>query len=101
MYFLKIASVFVCLLTLSGYPSSAFAYSHTTTYKQITENIRLATTYEDGNKTRVVGERLEMEDPILGWFEAEKTANGTFEFTVNGLADKQTAEDDAADGGGC
>ena len=90
MHFIKISRVLLCLAVLSG--------CETTVYEALAPGVRTATTYEDSAKTKVIGTRTEMEVPLLGWFEAEKTTDGTYKLTTKGKSDKSTAESMAAGG---
>ena len=98
MFRYKIVSAFICLLVLSA--------CQTTTFTPIASNVRLATTYEDDSKTTIVGKRIEM-NVDLGWFEAAKTADGSYQLTQKGLMEKTSAElqamggNDGGGGGGC
>ena len=98
MYFIKISGVLLCLAVLSG--------CQTIGYETLAPGVRIATTYEDDTKTKVIGTRIEMEVQKFGWFEAEKTADGTYKLTTKGKSDKSTAEsmavggDDSGGGGG-
>jgi len=82
MFKYRIVSAILCLLVLSA--------CQTTTFTPIASNVRLATTYEDNAKTTIVGKRIEMK-VNMGWFEAEKTADGSYKFTQKGLADRAKA----------
>ena len=98
MHFIKISGVLLCLAVLSG--------CETMVYEALAPGVRTATTYEDSTKTKVIGTRTEMEVQQLGWFEAEKTTDGTYKLTTKGKSDKSTAEgmaagdDDSGGGGG-
>ena len=77
--------VAVTILTL------ALSACQTTTmsYKPLGENVREASTYEDKEKTKLVGTRVEMQNSVQTgkWFEAEKTTSGNYEFTAKGTSD--------------
>ena len=97
MHFIKISGVLLCLAVLSG--------CQTIGYETLAPGVRTATTYEDDTKTKVIGTRTEMEVQQLGWFEAEKTTDGTYKLTTKGKSDWSTAErnvagDDGSGGGG-
>ena len=98
MQFIRISGVLLCLAVLSGCESVV--------YEALAPGVRTATTYEDSAKTKVIGTRTEMEVQQLGWFEAEKTTDGTYKLTTKGKSDKSTAEsmaagdDDSGGGGG-
>ena len=94
MHFIKISGVLLCLAVLSGCETMVYEY------EALAPGVRTATTYEDSAKTKVIGTRTEMEVPLLGWFEAEKTTDGTYKLTTKGKSDKSTAESNAAGGGG-
>ena len=99
MHFIKISGVLLCLAVLSG------CETKTMVYEALAPGVRTATTYEDSAKTKVIGTRTEMEVQQLGWFEAEKTTDGTYKLTTKGKSDKSTAEsmaagDDSGGGGG-
>ena len=91
MHFIKISRVLLCLAVLSG--------CETIVYETLAPGVRTATTYEDDTKTKVIGTRIEMEVQHLGWFEAEKTTDGTYKLTTKGKSDKSTAESMANDSG--
>ena len=88
MHFIKISGVLLCLAVLSG--------CQTIGYETLAPGVRTATTYEDDTKTKVIGTRTEMEVQQLGWFEAEKTTDGTYKLTTKGKSDWSTAERNAA-----
>ena len=90
MHFIKISGILLCLAVLSG--------CQTTVFEGLAPGVRTATTYEDSTKTKVIGTRTEMEVQQLGWFEAEKTTDGTYKLTTKGKSDKSTAESMAAGG---
>ncbi len=90
MQFIKISGVLLCLAVLSG--------CQTTGYEALAPGVRTTTTYEDSTKTKIIGTRTEMEVQQLGWFEAEKTTDGTYKLTTKGKSDKSTAESMAAGG---
>ena len=98
-------------LILSNFGLGNFAnFENSSTIFSIDETlapgVRTAITYEDDTKTKVIGTRTEMEVQQLGWFEAEKTTDGTYKLTTKGKSDKSTAEsmaaggDDSGGGGG-
>ena len=102
----KYACILLCTLILAS--------CQTVDYEPISKNIRVSTTYEDDKKLKIVGSRIEMNVAQstggFGWFEAEKTADGTYKLTIKGEADKVQAEnkssgdgdgDDGGGGGGC
>jgi hypothetical protein len=78
----------LCMLAVSA--------CQTTTYKSISPNIRLATTYEGDAKTKVLGTRYEMLGEE-GWFEAEKTSAGSYKLTAKGAADQEMATEQKSD----
>jgi hypothetical protein len=78
---------------------------NTTSNVRITDTVRKVITYETDKKVRVVGEKIEMEDPInFGqWWEAKKISGNTYAFTDSGMKNKKMFEDQqlsADDGGG-
>ena len=88
MHFIKLSGVLLCLAVLSG--------CQTIGYETLAPGVRTATTYEDDTKSKVIGTRTEMEVQQLGWFEAEKTTDGTYKLTTKGKSDWSTAERNAA-----
>ena len=68
---------------------------NTTSNVRITDTVRKVITYETDKKVNVVGEKIEMEDPInLGqWWDAKKIPGGTYAFTATGLENKKMFED--------
>jgi len=79
MYPMKFSIVLLCLVVLSGCQTT-----ETMGYEPLAAGVRIATTYEDDTKTKVIGTRIEMEVQQFGWFEAERTATGTYKLTTKG-----------------
>ena len=92
----KYTCILLCTLILAS--------CQTVGYEPILENVRVSTTYEDDKKLKIIGSRIEMNvsqsNGMFGWFEAEKTADGTYVLTSKGMSDKASAEDMASGGGG-
>ena len=82
-------AILICVATIG---------CNTISYSTLGDNVRKATVYQSDKKIRIVSEKIEMEDPLNygQWWEAEKTSEGIYAFTVKGLANKQTYEDDQA-----
>lgn len=68
---------------------------NTTSNVKITDTVRKVITYETDKKVRVVGEKIEMKDPInFGqWWEAKKISDGNYAFTGKGMENKKRFED--------
>ena len=98
----KYACILLCTLILAS--------CQTVGYEPISENVRVSTTYEDDKKLKIIGSRIEMNvsqsNGMFGWFEAEKTADGTYKLTLKGEADKaqtenmSSSDDSGGDSGG-
>mgnify|MGYP001568461492 CR=1 FL=1 len=79
---------------------------NTTSNVKITDTVRKVITYETDKKAKVVGEKIEMEDPIIlgQWWEANKFQAETYAFTATGIENKKMFEDQQnfleADGAG-
>ena len=87
----------LCIVLLCG---AGWNDAENTEYEELTENVRLAITYEDATQTKIIGKSIELKDPFLGWFEAEKTDDGSYEYTAKGLAAKEELEQADGDSGG-
>ena len=71
-----------------------------TEYKGIKKGVRLAITYEDSSKKEIVRQTIEMFDKETDeWFEAKKTADGSYTLTAKGSEDKAAAQADQDAGG--
>ena len=68
---------------------------NTTSNVRITDTVRKVVTYETDKKVRVLGEKIEMEDPINSgqWWEAKKISGGSYVFTAKGMENKKRFED--------
>ena len=93
---MKLASTIVAVTILT----LALSACQTTTmsYTPLGENVRVANSYEDKEKTKLIGTRIEMRHSVQTnkWFEAEKTTSGNYEFTAKGTSDAKAFVDSCA-----